>query len=92
VVSGSLNPFTVDEFCDKIRSTPELCSIPIGDLFRREMLTGFQHEFILFKATPTVGPSFWIRIDHVVKGYERGQVRTRYPANDTVSIFVVRSL
>jgi len=78
-----LNPFTVDDLCDKIRSTPELHSVPIGDLFRREMPTGFQHEFILIKSTPTVGPSIWIRIDRAAKGYERGQVRTRYPANDT---------
>ena len=80
--------FTVDELCEKIRSTPELSSIPIGDLFRREMPTGFKHEFILIKSVPVVGPSVWIRIDRAAKGYERGQLRTTYPADDTVSTLI----
>ena len=77
---------TVDELCDKIRATAALSNIPIGDLFRREMPTGFQHEFILIRSAPVVGPSIWIRIDRAAKGYQRGQLRTKYPADDTVGI------
>jgi hypothetical protein len=88
---GNLTRFTVDELCDKIRSTPELSSMPIGDLFRREMPTGFQHEFILIKSAAVAGPSVWIRIDRAAKGYHSGRPRTRYPANDTVSTLAVRS-
>lgn len=90
-VLGSLNRFTVDELRDKIRSTPELSSIPIGDLFRRKIPTGFQHEFILVKSAAGAGPSVWIRIDRAAKGYQSGRIRTRYPANDTVSTLEVRS-
>jgi hypothetical protein len=87
----SVTHFTVDELCEKIRSTPELSNIPIGDLFRRQMPTGFKHEFILIKSVPISGRSVLIRIDRAAKGYRRGQLRTTYPADDTVSALTARS-
>ena len=78
--------FTVEELCDKIRSAPELSSILIGDLFRREIPTGFQHEFIVIKSVPISGHSVWIRVDRAAKGYGIRNIKAKYPANDTVSI------
>ena len=77
--------FTIEELCEEIRSTPELSNAPIGDLYRREIPTGVQHEFILVRSVPQGRPSVWIRIDRAAKGYrERLRITSRYPADDTV--------
>jgi hypothetical protein len=80
--------FTIEELCDKIRSNPELSNIPIGELYRREMPTGFQHQFIMIKSMPIAGLSVWIRVDRAAKGYRNWQLTSTYPANDTVSILL----
>jgi len=77
--------FTIEELCEEIRSTPELSNAPIGDLYRREIPSGVQHEFILVRSVPQGCPSIWIRIDRAAKGYrERWRITSRYPADDTV--------
>ena len=76
---------TIEELCEEIRSTPELSNAPIGDLYRREIPSGVQHEFILVRSVPQGRPSTWIRIDRAAKGYrERWRITSRYPADDTV--------
>lgn len=79
--------FTVEELCEEIHARPDLASLPIGDLYRREIPTGVQHEFILVKSIEASGgPSTWIRIDRAAKGYhERFRLTSQYPADDTVS-------
>ena len=80
--------FTIEELCNKIRSNPEPSNIPIGELYRREMPTGFQHQFIIIKSVPVAGLSVWIRVDRAAKGYRNWQLASTYPANDTVSILL----
>jgi hypothetical protein len=81
--------FTIEELCNKIRSNPGLSNIPIGELYRREIPTGFQHQFIIIKSVPVAGLGFWIRVDRAAKGYRNWQLASTYPANDTVSILLV---
>ena len=91
VLQGALRGvtyFTIKELCNKIRSNPELSNIPIGELYRREMPTGFQHQFIIIKSVPIAGMSVWIRVDRAAKGYRNWQLASTYPANDTVSILL----
>jgi len=84
--------FTIEELCEEIRSTPELSNAPIGDLYRREIPSGVQHEFILVRSVPQDRPSVWIRIDRAAKR-ERWQITSRYPADDTVcGVFAAHSM
>lgn len=79
--------YTIEELCEEIRVVPDPGNIPIGDLYRREIPSGVQHEFILIKSIEQQGrPSTWIRIDRAAKGYrDRFRLTSRYPADDTVS-------
>ena len=84
-VMRGVTHFTIEELCEEIRSTPELSNAPIGDLYRREIPSGVQHEFILVRSVVQGRPSTWIRIDRAAKGYrERWRITSRYPADDTV--------
>lgn len=85
--SRGVTHYTIEELCDEIRSSPMLAELSIGDLYRREIPTGVQHEFIIVRSVPYGGnPATWIRIDRAAKGYrERFKLTSRYPADDTVS-------
>jgi len=80
--------FTIKNFWNKICSNPELSNISIGELYQREMRTGFQHRFIIIKSVPIAGLSVWIRVDRAAKGHRNWQLASTYPANDTVSILL----
>ena len=79
--------YTLDELCTEIRATPKLAGMPISNLYRREIPSGVQHEFIMVRSVELPeSPSVWIRIDRAAKGYrEKLRLTTRYPADDTVS-------
>lgn len=83
-----ITQYTLEELCEEIRSSPELATYPVDDLYRREIPTGVQHEFIIIRSAPRHGrPATWIRIDRAAMGYrERFRLTSRYVADDTVRI------
>lgn len=89
--SRGITQLTLKELCDEIRTSPNLATYPVDDLYRREIPTGVQHEFIIVRSAPRDGrPAIWIRIDRAAMGYrERFNFNSRYEADDTVSLFII---
>lgn len=81
-----ITQYTLEELCEEIRSSPDLATHPVDDLYRREIPTGVQHEFIIVRSAPRSGrPATWIRIDRAAMGYhDRIRLDSRYAADDTV--------
>lgn len=78
--------YSLDELCDEMQAFPAIAQLPIADLYRREIPTGVQHEFIMIRSAPCdAHPAAWIRIDRMAERSRRSAMLiSRYPAADTV--------